>query len=59
MNACSVRTATRESRSPVLTSQGGHGPVVMLVGGRLTQQRPHDQTTRRAPASGDVKEVVA
>lgn len=44
---CKVeRTLILPEKAPILTGQTVHGPVVMLVGGRLVSSRP---TARRAP----------
>lgn len=47
------RSTTVQSRTDTLESRVVHGPVVFLIGGRLTSERPGPRRSRRSPNIDD------
>jgi hypothetical protein len=45
------RSTTVQSRSDLLESRVIHGPVVILIGGRINPGRPGPRRDRRSPAT--------
>ena len=47
-----------QSRTDTLESRVIHGPVVILVGGRITSERPGPRRDRRSPILEDALTVA-
>ena len=43
-----------QKRTETLESRVIHGPVVILVGGRITSERPGPRRDRRSPITDDI-----